>query len=328
MNYHRELLFWGLALITGGAVALAAQQGYIDSHALAGAWRLWPLILIAIGISILASRTPFAIVGTIVAALVVGGAGGALIAVGPASFKCGGSDPTNLTTRQGTFADSASVKLDFNCGALRVAVDNPRLAVSHAWTVESGQNGGSPARITSASDRLEVSTSNDTNWFDQGHQRWNVILPAATSYSLEISPNAADSKVDLGGGTFTSVSIHPNAGSVSFNATGARIDTLDLSLNAGSASIVVGQGAADISGALSVNAGSIELCTAGAVVWRFTVEQNITFSTNLAELGFGHDGNVWSYSPPLAPGTVYSSLDLHITGNAGSFTLNPQGGCS
>ena len=30
MNYHRGLLFWGLALITGGAVALAAQQGYID----------------------------------------------------------------------------------------------------------------------------------------------------------------------------------------------------------------------------------------------------------------------------------------------------------
>ena len=30
MNYNRGLLFWGLALITGGAVALAAQQGYID----------------------------------------------------------------------------------------------------------------------------------------------------------------------------------------------------------------------------------------------------------------------------------------------------------
>ena len=328
MNFHRGLLFWGLALVTGGAVALAAQQGYIDSHVLAGGWRLWPLILIAIGFSILGSRTPFAIVGTVVAALVVGTAGGALIAVGPAGFNCGGSDPTNLTTRQGTFADSASVKLDFNCGTLEVAIDNPRLAVSHAWTVETGQNGGSPARITSASDRLEVSTSNDTNWFDQGRQRWDVMLPAATRYSLEISPNAADTNVNLSDGTFTLVSMHPNAGSVSLNLTDARVDVLDLSLNAGSASIMVGHGAADISGALSVNAGSIELCMAGAVVWRFTVEQNMTFSTNLAELGFGHDGNVWSYSPPLAPGTVYSSLDLHITGNAGRFTLNPEGGCS
>ena len=45
MTYHRGLLFWGLALITGGAVALAAQQGYIDQDLLAGAWRLWPLVL-------------------------------------------------------------------------------------------------------------------------------------------------------------------------------------------------------------------------------------------------------------------------------------------
>ncbi|MGZ6373044.1 MAG: LiaI-LiaF-like domain-containing protein, partial [Candidatus Limnocylindria bacterium] len=102
MNYHRGLLFWGLALITGGAVALAAQQGYIDRDWLAGAWRLWPLILVAIGLSILLRHTRGAIVGTIVVALVVGTAGGALIAVGPGTFSCGGADPTNLTTRQGT----------------------------------------------------------------------------------------------------------------------------------------------------------------------------------------------------------------------------------
>jgi hypothetical protein len=37
MKYHRGLLFWGIALVTGGAVALAAQQGYIDRDALVGA---------------------------------------------------------------------------------------------------------------------------------------------------------------------------------------------------------------------------------------------------------------------------------------------------
>ena len=322
MRYHRGLFFWGLALITGGAVALAAQQNYIDRDLLDEAWRLWPLILVAIGLSILLARTPAAIVGTIVAALVVGAAGGALITVGPGGFNCGGSDPTNLTTRQGTFGDEASVQLDFNCGTLQVAMDD-----ADEWTVASGQRGGSPARITSDSGRLEVRTPNTNNWFDQGRQRWNVTLPTSTSYELDVSPNAADTRIDLGGGSFTSVSVHPNAGSIFLDLTDAQVDDLDLSLNAGSASIMVAKGA-DVSGSLSVNAGSIELCTDGALAIHLTVRDNLTFSHNLANSDLGREGDTWSYVPSYPPGTVVSFVDLHIEGNAGSFALNPEGGCS
>jgi len=327
MNYHRGLLFWGLALITGGAVALAVQQRYLDPNLLAGAWRLWPLILIAIGISILLSRTPFAIIGTIGVALVIGAAAGVLIAVGPQFASCAGPEPTNLTTRSGSFGQEARVQLEFNCGTLKLGMDNPRLAATSTWTVAFGHNGGSDPAISADSDRLEVRSPTDS-WLDHGRQHWDVTLPLAPRYQLDISPNAADTEINLTGGQFASVSLQPNAGSVSLDLTDAKVDKLDLLLNAGSASISIGRGAADVSGMLSVNAGSIELCTSGAVVWRLRVEQNITFSTNLAESGFGRDGDVWSYSPPLAPGTPYSSVDLHITGNAGSFTLNPEGGCS
>lgn len=323
MNYHRGLLFWGLALITGGAVALAAQQGYIDRDWLSGAWRLWPLILVAVGLSILLARTPAAIVGTIVAALVVGSAGGALIAVGPATFNCGGADPTSLTTRQGTFGNDANVQLDFNCGTLNVG-----MADADGWTVTSGQRNGSPAKITAAPARLEVRSSNEnSNWFNVGRQRWNVTLPKATSYELDVSPNAADTKIDLGGGTFTSVSVQPNAGSVFLDLTDAQVDRLDLSLNAGSASVVVG-GTADVTGSLSVNAGSIELCTKGLSEIRLTVKENITFSHNLADSNLGRDGDAWSFTPSHPAGAVVSVIDLHIEGNAGSFALNPEGGCS
>lgn len=323
MRYHRGLLFWGLALITGGAVALAAQQGYIDRDWLAGAWRLWPLILVAVGLSILLARTPAAIVGTIVAALVVGTAGGALIAVGPGSVTCGGGDPTSLTTRQGTFGDNASVQLAFNCGTLNVGMDD-----ADGWTVASGQRNGSPAKITAASHRLEVRSSNhDSNWFNVGRQRWNVTLPTSTTYELDVSPNAAATKIDLGGGTFTSVSVQPNAGSTFMDLTDAQVDDLDLSLNAGSAAVIVGDGG-DVAGSMSVNAGSMELCTTGLVEIRLTVKDNLTFSTNLAESGLVRDGDSWSYVPTYRQGAVVSVVDLNIEGNAGSFALNPEGGCS
>lgn len=321
MNYHRGLLFWGLALITGGAVALAAQQGYIDRDWLSGAWRLWPLILVAIGLSILLRHTPAAIVGTIVAALVVGSAGGALIAVGPATFNCGGADPTALTTRQGTFGDSANVNLDFNCGTLRVAMDKS----ATGWTVQSGQRGGSPAKIDAAPARLDVKTSPENgNLFNQGRQRWNVTLPTTTTYELDVSPNAADTNVDLGGGTFRSVSLHPNAGSIFVDLTDAQVDQLDLSLNAGSASIMIGSGL-NMAGSLEVNAGSIELCTTGDVALRITADPNITFSTNLDSTDLAKSGNSWSTA---GYDGATQQVRIHLSGNAGSFALNPQGGCS
>ncbi|MDP9468790.1 MAG: DUF5668 domain-containing protein [Chloroflexota bacterium] len=319
MNYNRGLLFWGLALITGGAVALAAQQGYIDRELLAGAWRLWPLILVAIGLSILLSRTPAAIVGTIVAALVVGTAGGALIAVGPGIASCGGSEPATLVTRNGAFGDEAQVLLDFNCGTLDLATTD-----DVDWTVQSGRVGGDPARITASGDRLEIEAGQGDRGWGAGRQRWIVSLPTRTSYQLDISPNAAETTIDLGGGRFTTVSLHPNAGSVTLVLTDAQVNELDLSLNAGSASIVIGS-AMEMSAALSVNAGSIELCTTGDVALQVTSDPNITFSTNLDDSGLLQNGDTWS-----TPGYAAASeqVSIQLSGNAGSFTLNPEEGCS
>ena len=319
MNYHRGLLFWGLALITGGAVALAAQQGYIDREALAGAWRLWPLILVAIGVSILVSRTPFAIVGTLVAALVVGSAAGALIAVGPVVAGCGGAEPTNLTTEQGQFGDAARVTLDFNCGTLEVGTTD-----GNEWSVASGRRGGDPARITASSDRLHVESSNDDGWLSDGRQRWIVGLPTATSYQLEVTPNAADTTIDLAGGSFTSVSVNPNAGSVSLDLTDAEVDSLHVSLNAGSVAVIIGEGLS-MDASMSVNAGSIEVCTADGVALSVTTNENIAFSHNLDEEGLQQVGDTWS-TPGYADAADRVQIDLD--GNAASFTLNPEGGCS
>ncbi len=319
MNYHRGLLFWGLALITGGAVALAGQQGYIDRDFLAGAWRLWPLILVAIGVSILVSRTPYAIVGTVVAALVVGSAGGALIAVGPGVAACGGAEPANLTTEQGTFGDSAQVSLDFNCGTLALSTTD-----GDEWSVASGRQGGDPARITSDSGRLHVESSERDGWWNGGRQHWIVGLPTGTSYRLDITPNAADSTIDLGGGQFESVSLQPNAGSVRLDLTDAQVDDLDLSLNAGSVVVLIGEGLS-MNASMSVNAGSIEVCTQDGVAISVTANPNITFSNNLDDANLQHVGDTWS-TPGYADAADRVQIDLE--GNAASFALNPEGGCS
>ncbi|MEX0710160.1 MAG: DUF5668 domain-containing protein [Chloroflexota bacterium] len=319
MNFNRGLLFWGLALITAGAVALAAQQGYLDRDALSSAWRLWPLILIAVGVSIVLSRTPFAVLGTITAALVVGSAGGALIAVGPAFAGCGGDEPSSLRTEAGVFGEVAQVTLDFNCGSLEVGTSD-----NDEWSVASGHEGGDPASINADSDSLDVESGHGDRWWEGGQQHWVVDLPQATTYELNVSPNAADTTISLGGGRFALVSVHPNAGSLTLDLTDARVERLDLSLNAGSAGIVIGA-ETGLDATLSVNAGSIDVCTEDGVALRVTTDANVTFSHNLDETNLVHDGDTWS-TPGYADAT--DRVQIELSGNAASFTLNPEEGCA
>lgn len=319
MHLNRGLLFWGLALLIAGGVALAVQLGYLDRDTVAGAWRLWPLILVAIGLSMILSRTPLAPLGTVAAAAVVGIAAGALIGVGPIAAGCSGAVPGSLQDRSGSFGAKADVVLRFDCGTLQV-----RSVSGDQWTVSSGQSGGDAAQIDATADRLEVPSNNEGQWWDKGRQRWEVSLPAGTAYQLDIQPNAADSTIDLTGGRFDRVSLQPNAGSVHLDLRGAQVDLFDLSLNAGSASIQLGSDAS-MSGTLSVNAGSIELCTEPGLALRLAMTESVAFSHNLEGSDLVRSGDTWSTS---GYADAAHQVELRVTGNAGSFTLNPEGGCS
>jgi LiaI-LiaF-like transmembrane region len=321
MQINRGLLFWGLALVVGGAVALAVQFEYLDRDTLAEAWRLWPLILVAIGLAIILSRTPFAALGTVAAAVVVGIAGGAVLSVGPGVVSCGGADPTSLETHDGSFSSSsARTTLDFNCGTLTVD-----LAAGSDWTARTGSSQSNRhARIDSSSDSLTIRSPENGFNFGDGRQRWEVTLGSDPTYDLSASPNAADTTLDLAGGSFSHIGLSPNAGSVTMNLASASVDDLRVSLNAGSLGVTF-DGGSDASGRLGTNAGSVEMCTTSDTAIRLTVDANITFSHNLDSSGLNRSGDTWTSDG--YDGAAHR-VTLTIEGNAASFTLNPSGGCS
>jgi hypothetical protein len=318
MHMNRGLLFWGLALITAGAVALAAMQGLIDEAALADAWQLWPVLLIAIGLSIVLSRTPFAALGTVVAALVVGVAGGALITVGPGVVGCSGDSATTQTTGGDFTLPEAAVELDLSCGSLDLA-----MADGTSWqAVTSTDEDGAPT-LEASGGSLELRSGSRGVPFARDRQKWALSLGRDTSYDLSASVNAADSTLDLSGGTFSSLSLNPNAGSVHMNLSGAQVSGLDVSLNAGSLSIVV-DADTDLAGVIGSNAGSIDFCAPAGAALRFTVDANVTFSHNLDESGLDESGNTFTSSGFEA---AEHFIDLQLEGTAASFELNPEEGC-
>jgi hypothetical protein len=320
VTLNRGLLFWGLALITAGATALAVQQGYVDRQAIIGGWRLWPVILIGIGLSLILARTPFAVLGTVLAALILGVAGGALVTVGP-GVACGGEIPAESEQSAGEFTggDAATVELDFNCGELDVS-----MADGAGWAARTAVAGDRGVDLTAAADSLEIGSAEDGWSLEAGRQRWEVELGSAPTYALQLSVNGADSILDLRGGTFSELDADPNAGSLSIDLSGATIEDLSMSMNAGSASIQTDASTA-LQGTIDVNAGSLELCTAADAPLRIALGGNVPFSHNLDGSGLSRSGDTWTSD---TFGAAERGVDLRVEGNAASLSLNPDGGCS
>src|SRR5450755_3618904 len=116
MRVNRGRLNWGVFLIVFGAVPLVYNQGVVSSSTLSDAWRLWPLVLVGLGLGFVLSRTPASFVGGLVVAVFLGLVLGSVFAVGP-KLGCGNGDTTaNSFSRDGTFDGSAEVELNLQCG--------------------------------------------------------------------------------------------------------------------------------------------------------------------------------------------------------------------
>ncbi len=318
MQINRGLVFWGVALITAGAMALAIQSGAIDGDSARELWRFWPVVLIVIGLAVIAARTPLAMVATLAAGLVVGGMAGTLVSGWPdgLSLGCGGETPDSVTA-EGGFESRGEVALDLNCGDLAVSTGDET-----AWSVAARYADVEP-EITSDAGSLHVRTrGGGFPGFDDSRQAWDVVLPTDVELDLSIDANAASSDLALDGAGLTRLQIGANAGEVKIGLPGASVDDLSVDANAGSISIET-DASTTLTGSVEMNAGSLELCVPEGVAVAITIsDDNITFSHNLDESGLTRQGDTWR----SGDGTAAVTLD--VNGNAASFSLNPDGGCS
>lgn len=319
MRINRGLVFWGVALIAAGVMALLLQSGAITDDVARQAWQLWPVILIVIGLAVIAGRSPLALAATVIAALTVGVLAGSLIGGLPDGLGIGcGGEVDELATEEGTFTGAAGVTLHLNCGELKVST-----APGDAWNVEAGYAGDARPRIEAAEGSLRVEHAGGGRFFVFGNDRqeWDITLPSEVAITLEISANAASVQLDLADADLPGLSLEANAGLVDMNLAGSQVEDLEIGANAGSVRITT-DAATRLWGRVSVNAGSLELCAPDGASLLITIEDNLTFSHNLDDRGLFQSGDTWS----TRRGLVH--IQLEVEGNAGSFSLNPSGGCT
>jgi hypothetical protein len=317
MRIRPALLFWGIFFILLGGLPLLVRAGALDPNALSDAWRLWPLLLVALGISLLLGRSRAGLLGTAIAAVVIGVAAGGALASGSTWIGniggCAAADAGDAPrfADGGTVDQPISATFDLDCGAIDLS-----MGTESAWRVEADY-GGEPPTLELSEGRIALRSPSGVGLRGQ---HWTVTLPVDLTHSIELQTNAGSSNVRLAGADLTEFKLDLNAGDVRVDATGARIEQIDLSTNAGRIRLRVDE---DVSGSVSANAGSIELCAPADATLRLRVEEQLTFAHNLDDRGLARSGDIWTREGAVGAPVV----DLSVEGNAANFTLDPEGGC-
>lgn len=324
MNVRRGLLNWGVFLLCLGAVPLAVQVGLLDAATAGDLLRLWPLILIGIGLGLLLRFTPFGALGGIVVAGTFGLLFGTLLAGGLPSTAtaCGSGQVAGPeVVREGDFTGTqASLTMDLNCAQFDVA-----RAPGQHWAVEAVTGDADP-RIESSASSLSLRSDQRGGFLftGEGRETWHVSLPVDPALSLSMTVNAARGSASVGMGRLE----HVNA---TFNASDVRLDmsgpddgdapTLNGTLNASSVTAVLPDG--PFSGNMTVNASSLTLCVAPTVGLSIGYEETLS-SHNFAAAGLTGEGRTWQ-TPGYAEAASQARLDLNA--NVSSITIDRSGGC-
>lgn len=333
VRVDRGYLFWGIFFVVLGLIPLADREGWVDVGGVRDVVRLWPLVIIGVGVVILFSRSRLALVATVAGALVLGTlAGTALTSLGGGTvFDCirVGDAALPRTTTRGTLDPSGSARVHIDCGDLRVGT-----ASGSAWTLDAG-HAGDPPRVEASANDLSIRPADGP----PRRQDWALALPVALA-SLQVEANASSTTLALEATALSRLDATVNAGDLRIAAPTGRMDSLELEVNAGDvhldapstdiATLAVDANAASVemslggsvTGNIDGAAMSVTVCVPTDAALQIRTRDDVAFSHDLRATGLVRTGDVW-VRDGAGP-----SISLTVGGTASTFTLADMGSCT
>jgi hypothetical protein len=263
-NEQRSPSLWAIILILIGVIWLLAQANIITGENLSVLFRLWPVLLIGVGLELLVGRQSRAlstliVLGTI-AILVV------LMIVGP---SLGLASNVEVTREQFTQpldgTESAHITVGAGIGELNVRAlnDSSNLFdadIRYLGNVQyhaEGSNGNVTVTLENNTDGLNWFSFVDLfNWFDDDNDvRWDVGISPDVPVDLSLSTGTGGADLDLSLLQLTGLNINSGTGGITLTlpaVEGERYDA-SVSLGTGGATINLEDG---IATSLRVNSGT------------------------------------------------------------------------
>jgi hypothetical protein len=309
-------LNWGIFFIVLGAVPLAYHAGAIPSSAIGEAWKLWPLILVGLGLGFILSRTPAAFIGGLVVAAMLGVIAGGALSAGP-NVGCTHGRQSATTTRDGSFDGSAQLTLNLQCGVANIGASS-----GSNWHVDAVNDAGRAPSVVGGTSALTVTAYKEGWGPDRGWEGWQVQVPADGTVALSSTLDFGDARLSFDGAKLASATVTLNLGSVHLDLTGGTIGRLSLSTNLGKAWVEL-DGSSDLTGDLSTSLGSLNVCAPSSLGLRIKSSESLG-SSEMGALGMSLVGDAWQTANYA---TAEHHADLTVDTSLGSLKLNSAGGC-
>ncbi len=329
-NYRS--LFWPIVLISAGVIWLLVNSGLISGQNLAVLFRLWPLILIVVGLDLLfGRRSPVigALIGIGTVVLIVG-----LMLVGP-SFGLSGPSLDVITDTYDapvSDAESAQVNLNATIGELTIGALDDSANLMEAEVAHTGQMNFQDNEASQRTINLTEEDSADDafgwNFFsgffnDAENQRyWHVDFNPNVPLQLNINTGVGQSRLDLSALQLTSLSLNVGVGSVIVELP-ASAETLTAQIRAGvgETNVTIPEDAAVILG-INGGVGSVSVDVPDHTAVRLEANTglgNINVPGNFADLGESNDNQIWE-----TPGFEAADQRITITfeGGIGNLTIH------
>jgi len=321
MRIDRSLLNWGVFLVALGGVPLAVQRGWADAGIAGEMWRLWPLILVGIGLGLILRWTPVAWLGGAIVAATFGLVFGALIAggvqgVSSACVGIGGGQAVT-TEKSGPASDgSFDLQLELTCGDLGVT-----RATTAEWTIVAEHGPDDVPGIEATESSLRIDQGGGDALFvlsQQTRSDWQVGVPAEAAISLGMTLNAVDGSADLGSGPIARVDGTFNASDLGLDlssATTPQPAAVSMTFNASNGRLSLPAGS--MTGNVTLNASTLEICLPAAAEARFELESTLA-SDDLGGSGLTRVDDSWQTA---GFDTSPSRIDLSITSTVSSVSI-------
>jgi hypothetical protein len=321
MAIHRRFLYAGLFLVAIGGVLVTANITGVNEPWLRDTLRLWPLVVIAIGLAIVVRRSPVALPAGVLAAVAPGLLLGGSIVAGPrVAFECSDLAQVSPTyTERGNLGPGGTVTIAAGCGTSKITT-----APGTAWSLSVGSSDAREPNLFADPESGVVAAESPARGGRQlllGNRRedWDVTLPSQLE-GLALASHANTMTVALPGARIASVVVEADAATVRIDATGADIDTLDVQVDFGIVSVVLpvtGQ----LSGYLEVDVGTIRLCQPAGT------DMTVGFQGDAREVSV--NGQPWTAEQWTSQSATPSpnQIDLVVDATFGSVEINPIGGC-
>lgn len=239
-NWNIGGVFWGLLLIVIGGLMLADNLDVLTVN-WGELWRLWPLAIIAAGISALSVNN---IAWKILSLLLAVSTIAAVVWVMVGGYS---SNQSSLKTSEIEISKASDViqsaKINVTGGATALTIDS--LDQDSIVKSELISNVTTMSKKSMASGSVQIidltmdPSSNHRWWMGSIDNTWDIHLTRDLPIELSVNTGASDNKIDLSKVKTTSVIVNTGASSLDLKL-GNTISDIDVEIESGASSITVG----------------------------------------------------------------------------------------